>query len=336
MSHQVHHVEQSEQLYIELAVLVDELLRFKSWTNDRTSTVQKDLFRIQNSYYLYTYENAHKARERRLCELSAQEFSREKQLLLRQKPLPSTRNWKKLGNVYELKHYYRYNWKKVLPAENCCFRTAGRKQQKHPPMLWVAYLEAIEKSKKEGPKTASVGPKNKQLINQAMDLSRKLGISFENVRSIGPDKEKLQVFQQTYTSAVRALDFLPPADIYELVSCLKNQNAKKGREKLLTILGVSYFEADVRQLNLCELETKLSEKLLSYQEQSIQQAIRKSIGLKFEEREALYHQFKNPFNKEEKKQLLARLGVDIKAIDIKHYPTMPLKVALAASIGVDI
>ena len=256
----------------------------------------------------------------------------EKQRLLALRPRLGCENWKDSDNNYELKCYCNYSWKKVLPADNCTFIQDSR-ENINP--LRLRYLQAVEDAKfADRPTSAAVTKASKQQIQQAAKLAKELGIDFKNVCAIGLDKAKLLAFKKSYEQAIANVKKMSVAEQYRLYSGLRPTHDRTTRKDTILSLGITFFEADVKRLNLCELEAVLGKTVEDYKQQSVQTAIAKGVALPHDERESLYNRMIST-SRTEKRQLLTELGVDINAIELNRYSLSPIKHAIAATLGID-
>lgn len=325
-----------KQVFVDLVVKVDEILRFGNWTADNDSAIYKDLFRIRSFYYLFTFDRRGRERMRTLRQISKKEFFEEKQKLLRQRPRPGCENWKTNTGNSELKSYQNYNWKKKLPAENCTFFKGDRGNRDEQNPLLAVYNKAIKDAPLATTRQTPAVPQNfKEQINTALNLSRELGIAYENIRAIGSDKRVLLEFKESYEKALQNVSAMSPAERYTIYINLKPTNGRSARKKALEDLGIRFFGADVKRLNLSDLEALLSKLVEEYQKQSVKTAIATGIELPHNQREEMYNRMIST-SREEKKRVLTELGVDIHAIELNKYSLSPIKHALAASIGIDL
>ncbi|MBR2273274.1 MAG: hypothetical protein IJ864_00335 [Alphaproteobacteria bacterium] len=325
--------EKSLQHTIELTARVDEIIRLTWWSTDHARSIVKEIFRIKSAYYLYTYETNQIRRERQLREISQEEFLSERKLIFKQQPYPGMQNWKAEDKNYEVKQYYRYKWKKILPAENCIFRN-NKSQKKHPSELKQMYLTQFEKARQGKPANIGISEKTREKINDTMQVSVEMGISFENARVFAANREKIMDFMQSYNNAMHALDHLSPEDIYKLYADFRLPNRKIGRKRVLKKLGISYFGVDVSHLNLSELDSKLTHLVEEYQEASIHRLISRCLSYDYSKREDILNEMTCQ-NQETLIFFLRKLGVNTRAVDVRTYPLATLREALAASIGVD-
>lgn len=324
--------KQHEPLFVEIFIKVGEILKFACEGKKGTSTSRCELFRIESFYFLFTFQREGEERTRRLRQIRKKEFMEEKQRLLALRPRLGCENWKDSDNNYELKCYCNYSWKKVLPADNCTFIQDSR-ENINP--LRLRYLQAVEDAKfADRPTSAAVTKASKQQIQQAAKLAKELGIDFKNVCAIGLDKAKLLAFKKSYEQAIANVKKMSVAEQYRLYSGLRPTHDRTTRKDTILSLGITFFEADVKRLNLCELEAVLGKTVEDYKQQSVQTAIAKGVALPHDERESLYNRMIST-SRTEKRQLLTELGVDINAIELNRYSLSPIKHAIAATLGID-
>jgi hypothetical protein len=321
------------QRFVELSAKVNEILRFGCWAADGKSATYKDLFRIQSYYFLFTFERKDEQRLRTLRQLKKSDFYAEKKKMLATKPRIGCENWSQDNKNYELKGYRNYTWKKVLPAENCTFMEPyWQKETKNP--LKKRLLEALDELKDSPkPTTAAIGADFKQQIEQSAVLSKKMNIAYENVRAIGFDTGILQQFKESYEQALSKVEIMSPADRLYFHVALKPTHGRATRKKAVEELGIKFFGADVKRLNLSKLEELLAEYVEAYKEQSIKDAIAIAIAKEHDEREKLYNRMFS-LSRTEKREILSELGVDINAIELNRYSLSPIKRALEASLGI--
>ena len=124
------------------------------------------------------------------------------------------------------------------------------------------------------------------------------------------------------------------AEQYRLYTGLKPTHDRSARKDTIISLGIKFFEADVKRLNLCELETVLGKTVENYKQESVQTAIANGIARSHDERESLYNRMIST-SREEKRKILTELGVDINAIELNRYSLSPIKHAIAATLGID-
>lgn len=321
-----------EPLFVEIFIKVDEILKFACEGKKGTSSSRCELFRIENFYFIFSFAREGEQRSRTLRQIRKKEFMEEKQRLLALRPRLGCENWKDAENNYELKCYSNYSWKKVLPADKCTFIEDSR-ENINPVRL--RYLQALEDAQfADKPINAAVSKTSKKTIQQAAKLSEELGIDFKNVCALGLDKAKLQAFKQSYEQAIASVKKMSVAEQYRLYTGLKPTHDRSARKDTIISLGIKFFEADVKRLNLCELETVLGKTVENYKQESVQTAIANGIARSHDERESLYNRMIST-SREEKRKILTELGVDINAIELNRYSLSPIKHAIAATLGID-
>jgi len=325
-----------KQLFVDLIIKVDEILRFSSQTADSNAAIYKDLFRIKCFYFLFTYDRKGLERIRTLRQINKATFLEEKQKLLSLRPRSGCENWTANDGKCELKSYKSYTWKMKLPAENCIFFNTDKKKMAFPNPLKVKYEEAVQTAQNATTRQTPAVPKQiKDQIKAAMALSKELNINYENVRAIGTDKSILKEFKKSYEEALQNINRMTPAQCYEAYAGLKPTSGRSARKQILEKLGIRFFGADVKRLNLSELEVQLCQKVDEYHQKSVEEAIAIGINLSHDVRESMYNRMIST-SREEKKKILSELGVDIQAIELNKYSLSPIKHALAASIGIDL
>ena len=125
------------------------------------------------------------------------------------------------------------------------------------------------------------------------------------------------------------------AEQYRLYISLKPTGNRSVRKETLCSLGLKFFDADVKRLNLYQLEELLNNTVQTYQKESVQEAIANGIAQPHNKREELYNRMIST-SREEKRKILKELGVDINAIELNRYSLSPIKHALAATLGIEL
>lgn len=314
-----------EQRNLEFFIKVNEILRFGCWSLDNTQSTHTELFSTGSHYFLFTFKREGDIRYRRLRELKRGDYSAEITKIVRLRPHKNCENWTDKSNRYELKRFRNYNWKKIIPADCCEFITPdGFQDLYNKGSLETSTLSVALKEEK------------KQQIQKAMKLASELGIAYENVCAIGTgDVAKLKAFKISYIRALELIKKFSSREVFAVYRNFKSHEKGDGQEQALEQLKIQIYGAKPYKMNFSELEKALFKRVEAYRKESMTTAIHIGTNKPYEERKQLYMRM-NSLSREEKKKLLKELGVDTDAIDINTFSLTPIKVALAASVGINL
>ncbi len=312
---------------ISFSFRVDETVRYQCRSEDYNLISDKEIFRIGSSYFFYMFNRNGKNSTYSLRDISKEEYYERKNEFFRLRPNDKFGKFKRGDNEYFIACFRGITWEKNMPMLDVAFEANTLPKQ--------IYDEYKEKLKRE----ALAEKENEQYSRRIYaricgSLSSRLGVSYVNVLRIGTNEDELLAFQESYVEAIKKVESLSmPALRYFYNELFKN--SRNRRRAALDMLGVKYFNADVLILDLKELEAAMLEPLKKYTEESIETAIENAVDLDFKMRERLHSEFINVNTKENKKDILSRLGVDVDAIDIKTYPFAQIKYAVQSSLGLD-
>jgi len=318
---------------IYLTIQVDDILRAGFWAKGDKQASYKDLFKIEKTCFLYEFERNGSVNTSSLRQIPFKEYLSKRESLLATRPRRGCENWQTNEGNHELKHYNHYMWKKRIAAHNCSF---FKEDANKPNPLLKCYQEAL-KSAKNGPTKEELKEhkEKKAKIHQAFALKDELQIAYENVVAIGLDKPSLLEFKKSYEAAIASVKDMSPAELYQTYVELRPDKSRTLRKKVIEKLGIQFFGADVYRLNLSELEKLLHQRIQKYQKESVQTAINTAINMPHDEREQLYESMQS-LSRTQKREILTKLGVDINAIGLNQYSMVPIKSAIAASLGIEL
>ncbi|MBO5284560.1 MAG: hypothetical protein J6B00_01645 [Alphaproteobacteria bacterium] len=322
-------MKQDKNPLISFLVKVDEMLKFKSHAEDNSAFSCKDIFRVENAYYMFTYNRSSDVHTNTLREITKEEFYIKKAEMLSYRPQKHLQIWRDNANSYELRSYARVGKKWQIRANDCLFITEENPLKKIYEQVMDSTTELLEQSKEKELL------KKKQYAKLCGTLSLKMDIAYENVIRIGPNREKLIQFKESVLPAMMKIQKMTLSELrlcYNNLSCL---NGRSGREQAAEMLGLKYFGADVKMLNLRELEEPMQKKLDAYVLLSLKMAVHRSAALSYEDRKEMYQNIISA-SREKRKKVLGDLGIEVLAIDINRYPFAALKKNLAATIGINL
>jgi hypothetical protein len=165
-------------------------------------------------------------------------------------------------------------------------------------------------------------------------LSNRYGISFINVLRLGTNVNVLKKFKESYDLALKNAPLLSLEEQRFIYQSLFQDKTRASRVNALKKLKIDFSDADVRNMDFKELETILINNLNAYVEESEIAAIKTALELDYEKREEIYIKI-NLLSRSSKREGLAMLGVNVKAININFYPLMRIRQTLARSLGSD-
>lgn len=319
-------MKQQKNTLITFLVEVDEMLKLKSHALDNSAFLCKDVFRLGDSYYMFTYNRNHDVHTNTLREISKEEFFIRKAELLSYRPQKHLWIWTDETNSYELRSYAHINRKWQLRANDCLFITENNPLKTIYEQSLSSATEILEHSREKEME------RKKQYAKLCGTLSIKMGIAYENVIRIGPNQSRLVQFKESVTQALMRIQKMNLSELRLHYSNLIGLNGRSGREQTAKDLGIKYFDADVKMLNLRELEEPMQKKLETYTTLSLKMAVHRSSRLDYEARKEMYLNIISA-SRELRKKALADLGIEVQAIDINRYPFYALKRNLATTIG---
>ncbi len=318
---------------INFDVKVDETVRYQCRSEDLSMISDKEIFRIDGSYYFYLYNKNGRNSTYSLREITKSEYSHRKAEFLAQRPNGKFGRFSKDGKEFFIACFtVNSYWKKNMPLKDCIFINPSPLKEIYDAVLTEIELRDRQSKEKED-------FSRQEYARLCGKLSVELGISFVNVMRIGTDRENLIAFKKSYEEAMKKLRFMSLPKLRELQLNLirvgKNRFGRDKRKRALKDLGVEFFDADVVMMDFKELEELIDKPLEKYGEESLKQAIENAVNLPYDERKEIFDMFLNA-SRATKRAILQRLGVDVTAIDFNCYPISQIKHALQSSLGLDL
>ena len=322
--------EKEKSEFINFDVMVDETIRHQCRSKDKSQISDKEIFRIDGCYFFYLYNKNGRITTFSLREISKDEFQARKLEYLNQHPNHNTTKkygaWEKDDKEFFVGYYKKCHWKKGMPIEDCVFTSESVLKTVYDAVyteiaMRKLYNEEIDKNSRY------------EYAKKCGALGVKYNISYVNALRIGPDKDKLLAFKDSYLKAIETVKKMS-------LSALRHYHilifrcGRTRRKRGLTELNINFFDADVNLLDLKELEEAISQPLEKYHQYCIQEAISTACELDFETRNKLYQELLSS-NRSQKRTLLENLGITTDAIDLNRFPFSILRRKLAASIGID-
>lgn len=314
-----------QPIYVNFVVPTDEAVRLEC--QNGANRAEKELFIVDEVFYFFYVMNRNaKTQTVSLREISKEEYYARKSEILNQRPPNGEREWQDGDNSYALKIFRSGTWQRNLPEDDCIFLSENPlKDLKDAVVAEVTTQRDAELALQKEAKT--------EFARQCGSLSRKLGIDFVNVLRIGPDREKLMQFDESYQQAILAVQKMSIHEKREIYDLLRaGRGAKK---EALDKLGIKYFDAKVSLMNFDELSNELKEPLDAYTQESVKEAIRNGVEMEYEQRYAIFQKLMN-HSRKLKREAMAELGIKVELVEFKRYPVDRIKKELAASLGIDL
>lgn len=317
--------QKQKKIFINYNVRVEETVRYIYRANNSEQISEKEVFKIGDTYFLYTFQRNAKVFTYSLREITAEEFAVHKEDILSRRPSPELDSWIKNGISYQAINYYNYRWRRTLCAEDCLFQTQNNLMKK-------IYDKVVsEETQKMEAATTLDKEARYDYARQCGNLCAKLGLEFVNVMRIGPYPEKLTQFKNAYAYALKKVKKMSSRQQREIYNLFFWGN-RAAREKALSMLNIPCFGADVKRLDFKELQELLTSRLDKYVEHSLKRAVNRAVSRSYDDRKRLYENLLSEDVKV-RKETLEELGVDMLSIHFKSYPTSKIRDALCASLG---
>ncbi|MBO5285102.1 MAG: hypothetical protein J6B00_04410, partial [Alphaproteobacteria bacterium] len=249
---------------ITFLVKVDEMLKLKSHALDYSAFFCKDIFRIGAFYYMFTYNRNGDVHTNTLREITKEEFYIRKTEMLSYRPQKHLQFWSDETNSYELRGYAHIDRKWQIRANDCLFITENNPLKTIHGQLIDNATERLEQSKEKELQ------RKKQYAKLCGTLSLKMGIAYENVIRIGPNRGKLTQFKESMQQALIKIQSMPLTQLRQCYNNLAGLNGRSGKEQAAKDLGIKYYNTDIKMLNLRELEEPMQKKLDNYIKNSVQ------------------------------------------------------------------
>lgn len=319
--------------FINFDTKVDETVRYQCRSEDLSMISDKEIFRIDNSFYFYLYNRNGKNSTYSLREITKSEYLHRKDEFFSLRPNGRFGRFSKDGMNYFIACYTNNcYWKKNMPLKDCIFINPSPLKDVYDAV--VTEIEMRDRQSKEREELS-----RQEYARICGRLSLELGVSFVNVMRIGVDREKLIIFKNSYEEAMKKIRFMSLPKLRELQLNLirvgKNRFGRDKRKRALKDLGVEFFDADVVMMDFKELEELIDKPLEKYGSDSLELAIENAVNLPYDERKEIFDMFLNA-SRATKRAILQRLGVDVAAIDFSCYPISRIKHALQSSLGLDL
>ncbi len=316
-------MKKNKNLFIKFHVNIDECVRFTSETKDHTHLAIKDVFSVNGYYFYYVYNRNEKLRTHSLREIDKEEYmTRRKELL--NTPPKGVKCWKNNKNIFSLGHYNTGYWERGIPASDCIFITEDN------PLKEVHEAVLCETSLRKNQEDMLEKAEKYEYARKCGGLGRKLGIAYQNVLRIGPEKGKLMQFKESYDRAIKK------AEAMNLIEARQTYNglhlSRASRKLILDKLEIKYFDIDVNLLDLTELENLLSKRLETYTAESLKIAKQNAADAEYATRQRMYDDLMGS-SRRQKREVLSELGVEVDALDLNKYPLSDIKRVLAATLG---
>lgn len=309
---------------INFDVKVDETVRYQCRNSDLSKVSDKEIFKIDKSYYFYLYNRNDKVATFSLREISEEEYRLRKEEFFRLRPNGKYGTFQKGGNEYFIGCYRGIHWKKSMPVSDCWLVSPS-------PLKEVLEAVVSEYEMREFIAKENEAFSRKEYAKKCAALGSKFNVSYVNVLRIGLKEEEIKAFKSSYLEAIEKVKTLPLTELYMLqISLFRNSRVR--RRRAMSELGIQFFNANVMFMDLSELESVVNNRLSNYAEQSIQTAIDNALLLSYDERveivEALF-----TAKRSGKREILKRLGVEGDAIDFNVYPLAKIRHAIQSSVG---
>ena len=312
---------------VELSLTVDVLIRYNESTADRQTALTKELFRQKNHFFMFSIRRSGEKYQRTLKELSARQFYACKKEFLSKRPYSGCEFWNEDEMSYKLKCYVHHKWKALVDARRCFFLN---KEDKNNRVL-DAYNDALKKgfTEQKPPVNAPVKRYDSPVF---VHLSEAYDVDYQNVVCLGGDPQKLKNFQQTYQEAIAKVSELPITEQNRLQKNLSTSQSYAVLKSTIKELGIDCGNANLRQMNFSKIIFVLKESTKNYRAGIVDQAIAFALSQTPEEQNALYQRLVK-CSKKDKKIIWQELGINTEEVDVKKLNIVPLKIALAKSLG---
>ncbi len=314
-----------EKIYVNFVIKTDEAIRLEC--RNGSNYAEKEIFCVdENNFFFYVRNRNKDTQTVSLREIDREEYNTRKKELLNSRPNAETKEWKDEGNFYSLREFHFGTWRRNLPAQDCVFFTENKVKDLADSVV------AQVTSQRQAEITIDKEVKT-QYARKCGGLAHKLGISFVNALRIGPERNKLIQFKDSYQRALITAQAIPLKEQRQLYTLLNG--GRKTKKEAMDLLNIQYFDADVNLMDFEELIQNLWRNLSNYSEESVQRAIRNGANMEYDERLAIYQKLAQN-SRELKKEALVELGVDLDVIEFKRYPLHIIRQKLAATLGIDL
>lgn len=286
---------------------------------------EKELFIVDEEFYFFYAMNRNKRTQTiSLREISKEEYYARKAELLNCRPANGAKEWTNGNSRYALKFFYYGTWKRSVPTDDCIFLSENKLKDLRDSVIAQLSLQQDEDLKLD--REAKT-----EFARKCGYLSHKLDISFTNALRIGPDREKLREFKESYQQAILTAQASSLQEQNELLSLLNG--GRKTRIKALDSLGIKYFDADINLMDFSELQQTLKAPLIAYGEESVKQAIQTALAMDPEQQRSVLENLQQN-SRALKRETLRTLGVNVELIEFKHYPIDQIRKELMTSLGI--
>ena len=325
---------QKEKDTIQFDIGATELLHYSCKGIEKNNITERDLFIVDNKwYYLYAYTRTEKVPSYSLREITSEEYQLRKKDIFRRCPNSNVTEWQdSKGNCFSIKFYQppqeECMFSKNILTSACVFITDDN------PLKKIHDRLISDKILKEEQEAISDKEKRYSYSRECGGLSNRYGISFINVLRLGTNVNVLKKFKESYDLALKNAPLLSLEEQRFIYQSLFQDKTRASRVNALKKLKIDFSDADVRNMDFKELETILINNLNAYVEESEIAAIKTALELDYEKREEIYIKI-NLLSRSSKREGLAMLGVNVKAININFYPLMRIRQTLARSLGSD-
>jgi hypothetical protein len=321
-------MKRTTEILINFEFKVDEKVEFHCKKNSDNSSCEIDLFRIENSCFLYLCNKNPKVRTCSLREIGKEEFELRKKDLLSRRPQKHILNWSDdVGNILSLKTFVQSQFSRTLAYGACIFLTENPLKS-----LVEAVIEST--SLQEEHRTSVDRQAKKEYAQKCGAISNRYGVSFVNVLRIGPDVASVKRFKEAYENLCENVTVLPPVRQRQIYDAFFRGDGRKARENIMNELSIPFFGADVSAMEFIELEQILKKSLSEYIDDYEKYALENCEDLSYNQALEIYEKLLLN-NRSKKKEALAALGIDIECININAFSTKKIQQRLAEILGIN-
>ena len=320
-------MKRTNDILINFEFKVDEKVEFHCKKNGDISSCEIDLFRIENTCFLYLCNKNQKARTSSLREISREEFELRKKELLTRRPEKHLQNWcDDVGNILSLKTFAQSQFCRTLAYGACIFLTENPLKSLVDAVIESTTLQEEHRSSVDR-------QAKKEYAQRCGAISNRYGVSFVNVLRIGPDVVNVKKFKEAYENLCKNVTGLPPARQRQIYDAFFRGDGRKVRENIMNELSIPFFGADVNSMEFIELEQILKESLSEYIDDYEKYALENCDDLTYDQALEIYENLLLN-NRSKKREALSALGIDIECININTFNTLRIQERLTKILGI--
>ena len=321
-------MKRTNDILINFEFKVDEKVEFHCKKNGDISSCKIDLFRIENTCFLYLCNKNQKARTSSLREICREEFELRKKELLTRRPEKHLQNWSDdVGNILSLKTFAQSQFSRTLAYGACIFLTENPLKSLVDAVIESTTLQEEHRSSVDR-------QAKKEYAQRCGAISNRYGVSFVNVLRIGPDVVNVKKFKEAYENLCKNVTSLPPARQRQIYDAFFRGDGRKVRENIMNELSIPFFGADVNSMEFIELEQILKESLSEYIDDYEKYALENCDDLTYDQALEIYENLLLN-NRSKKREALSALGIDIECININTFSTLRIQERLAKILGIN-